>query len=166
MEPERIPAEAFLEMYPERIRAIADELRGIVLRALPEAIEGVRLGWRIIGFDVPHGRPSTARSDRRSAGRPGARSGRGSTYFCFVMPEAKHVHLGFHYGVFMDDPGRVLHGNVRQARWVMFVPGDLIDEPMLAGLVLEGARVALLSRPERLARLLDRDAEPIEAPVR
>jgi Domain of unknown function (DU1801) len=156
MEQERIPAEAFLSMYPESIRAIGESLRGVVRRPLPEAIEGVRLGWRIVGFDVPKGRSSGPRSNGRAPGR----SGRGSTYFCFILPETKHIHLGFHYGVFMDDPGRVLHGDVRQARWLTFVPGDPIDEPMLAALVREGARVAVLSRPERLARLLDRESEP------
>src|ERR1700687_5835166 len=110
MESERVPAEAFLEMYPDRIRTIADELRGIVRPALPEAIEGVRLGWRIVGFDIPNG--------RRSSGRANGRSRGGSTYFSFVMPEAKHVHLGFRYGVFMDDPGRLLRGNAAQARRV------------------------------------------------
>ena len=37
-----------------------------------------------------------------------------------------HVHLGFQYGVFMDDPGRALEGEgiTQRARWLTFEPGD------------------------------------------
>ncbi len=134
---ERVPPEALLAAYPEPMRRIGEELRTLVRRAMPEAIERVRTGWRIIGYDVP--------APRRPA------------YFCWIMPEPVHVHLGFVYGVLMDDPDRLLEGRIPRARWVTFRPGDPIDALSLAWLVHEAARVARLSARERLAATLDRE---------
>jgi hypothetical protein len=119
------------------MRRIGEDLRALVRLALPETIERVRTGWRIIGYDVPGG--------RRSA------------YFCWIMPEAVHVHLGFVYGVVMDDPDRLLEGRIPRARWVTFRSGEHLDAPRLAWLVHEAARVARLSPGERLVAALDRE---------
>jgi hypothetical protein len=139
-----LPPEVFLEPYPVPMRDIANRLREVVRRAMPEAIEGVRAGWRLIGYDLPAPRGRKA-------------------YFAFVLPEAEHVHLGFEYGVFMDDPARLLkgEGTTRQVRWLTFRPGDPIDELVLVGLIREAGRVALLTRGERVAGALDREARPV-----
>ncbi|MFL5717418.1 MAG: hypothetical protein ACJ77V_07550, partial [Chloroflexota bacterium] len=79
-----LPAEVLLEGYDERIRALAETLRSVVRRAVPDAVERVRPGWRLIGYDLPVGRRSV--------------------YFAFVAPEPVHVHLGFEHGIFMADP--------------------------------------------------------------
>jgi hypothetical protein len=141
---ETIPPEALLAAYPPPMRAIAESLRAIVCRAVPDAVERVRPGWRLIGYDVPAG-------PRRL------------TYFCYVAPEVEHVHLGFEYGAFMSDPDRILLGAgvTRKVRWLTFRTGDPIDEPQLVELVREGARVALASPAERLAVALDRDERPV-----
>jgi hypothetical protein len=138
-----IPPEALLAGYPEPMRQIADALRAIVRRAVPEAVEAVRPGWRLIGYDVPAGR-------RRSA------------YFCWVAPERDHVHLGFEYGIFMVDRGGVLQGKgiTRKVRWVTLRESDSVSEEQLVELVREAARVALLPRSERLVAVLDREAGP------
>ena len=75
---EALPPEAFLSGYPDGIRVAAETLRAIVRRAVPDSIEGVRGGWRLIGYEVPVGRRSR--------------------YFAYVAPEPIHVHLGFEYG--------------------------------------------------------------------
>ncbi len=136
-----IPPEAFLADYPEPMQRIARALRSIVQRTLPDAIERVRPGWRLIGYDVPIG--------RRSA------------YFCYVAPEPEHVHLGFEHGVLMRDPAGMLLGAgiTRRVRWITLRPGDVIDESLLADLVNEAARVATMSRGERLALALDEDVD-------
>jgi hypothetical protein len=133
-----IPPEAFLEAYPPPMRAIAESLRAIVRRAVPDVVERVRPGWRLIGYDVPAG-------PRRLS------------YFCYVAPEVEHVHLGFEYGVFMSDAERMLLGAgiTRKVRWLTFRPGDPINERRLTELVRQGARVALASPSERLAMALE-----------
>ena len=135
---DQMPPDALLNEYPPPMRAIAESLRAIVIRAVPDAVERVRPGWRLIGYDVPSGPLRLS-------------------YFCYVAPEAEHVHLGFEYGVFMSDPDRLLLGAgiTRKVRWLTFRTGDAIDEPPLIELVREGARVALASPSERLALMLE-----------
>ncbi|MDQ2966392.1 MAG: DUF1801 domain-containing protein [Chloroflexota bacterium] len=132
MEP--MPPEALLADYPPPMQAIAERLRAVVRRAVPDAVERVRPGWRLIGYEVPAG-------PRRLS------------YFCFVAPEVEHVHLGFEYGVFMSDPDRNLLGAgvTRKVRRLTFRTGDPIDAAPLVKLVREAARVAAASPAERLA---------------
>ena len=137
------PPEVFLAPYPDPIREAAERLRGIVLRTVPDAIEAVRPGWHLIGYSVPIG--------KRTA------------YFGFVAPEPIHVHLGFEHGVFMADPERMLEGahlRLRKVRFLTFEPGDAIPEAALVELTLEAARLAAMSREERLALTLDREWAP------
>jgi hypothetical protein len=126
MEP--VPPELFLDGYPPAIQDVADRLRAIVRRAVPDSIERVRTGWRLIGYDVP--------------------AGRRSRYFAFVAPEPGHVHLGFEYGVWMTDPHGLLlgaHLELRKVRYVTFEPGDPIPEPELVEYAQEAARLATMS---------------------
>lgn len=135
-----LPPEAFLAGYPDDIRELADVLRGVVRRAAPDAVERVRPGWRLIGYDLP--------------------AGRRGVYFAFVAPEPLHVHLGFEHGVFMADPDRMLEGahlRLKKVRFTTFRPGDAIPEAALVELTREAARVSALPREARLALLLDRD---------
>jgi hypothetical protein len=134
-----IPPEALLAAYPESMRRLAERLRSIVIRAAPDSVERVRPGWRLIGYDL--------------------RIGRRMTFFAYVAAETHHVHLGFPYGVFMNDPDRVLLGGgvTRRARWVTLPTSGAINPPVLERLVHEARRVAHLSRGERIARLASRD---------
>ena len=124
---ESIPPEIFLSGYPVEIRVIADCLRGVVLEAVPEAIERVRTGWRLIGYDVPVGRRTR--------------------YFAFVAPEPEHAHLGFEYGVWMSDPDGLLQGahlNLRKVRFVTYRPGEPIPVDALVRYTREAAELAAL----------------------
>ena len=62
-----IRPEIFLEGYPPGIRSAAERLCAVVREAVPDAIERVRPGWRLIGYDVPVGKRTR--------------------YFAFVAPE-------------------------------------------------------------------------------
>lgn len=135
-----IPPEIFLEGYPPGIRRAAERLRAVVRQAVPDAIERVRPGWRLIGYDVPVGRRSR--------------------YFAYVSPESEHVHLGFEYGNWMADPDRLLQGahlKLRKVRFVTLEPGDPIRESALVDYTRDAARLAIMSPAERLARELDRE---------
>ena len=122
-----LPVPAFLADYPREIRALAEVLLSVVRRAVPDAVEGVRPGWRLVGFDVPIG--------RRSA------------YFAYVAPEPEHVHLGFEHGASMDDPDGILEGahlRLRRVRFVTYRPGDAVPVDRLIALTADAARVAAL----------------------
>ena len=140
-----IPPEAFLSSYPDEIRTLAETLRAVVRRAAPDAIERVRLGWRLIGYDLPVGRRTV--------------------YFAWVAPEQIHVHLGWQHGTFLSDPERMLEGahlRLKKVRFTTFRPGDEIAEGALVRFTEEAARLAAMSREERLALTLDRDWGPAE----
>ena len=125
-----IPPDLFLAGYSPEIRELAERLRAVVFQAVPEALERVRIGWRIIGYDVPVGRRTR--------------------YFAFVGPEPEHVHLGFQYGVWMDDPDRMLRGahlELRKVRYVTYQPGDSIPADALVAFTREAADLAALGPP-------------------
>ena len=138
-----IPPEAFLAAYPEPMQAIAETLRALVRQTVPHAVERVRLGWRLIGYDLPVGRRSV--------------------FFAYVALEPKHVHLGFQVGTLMADPEGLMRGahlHLKKVRYLTFRPGEPISEATLIGLIREAARVATLSRHDRLSVELDRDWGP------
>jgi hypothetical protein len=144
-----IPPEAFLEAFPPAIAHIGHRLRAAVLEAAPGAIERVRPGWHLIGFDAPNG--------RRTA------------YFAWVLPERVHIHLGFERGVLMTDPDRRLEGAgiTKQVRWITFEPGDEVDAEDLAPLIVEARRVASLSKEERaFAAMAAAEAPLLRSPHR
>src|ERR687892_1850149 len=131
---ESVPAEIFLSGYSDEIRHIAERLREVVHEAVPGAIERVRTGWRLIGYDVPVGRRTR--------------------YFAFVAPEPAHVHLGFEHGALMADPAGLLQGahlKLRKVRYLTFQPGQPIPAAAVVELVREAARLAAMSTSERVA---------------
>ena len=126
--PETIPVEALLADFSPGHTAVAERLRRIVRDAVPEAIERVRPGWRLIGYDLPI---------RRHA-----------AFFAWIWPQTEHIHLGFPRGALMDDPNDVLRGDgiTKAARWLTHRPGAVVDGEIETSLVLEAARVALIPR--------------------
>lgn len=131
--PEPIPPDLFLSAYAADIRGIAERLRGVVEEAVPEAIERVRTGWRLIGYDVPVGRRTR--------------------YFAFVAPEPEHVHLGFEYGAWMADPDALLlgaHLSLKKVRFVTLRPGDTIPADVLVRYTREAAALAAMRGRERV----------------
>jgi hypothetical protein len=135
MEP--IPPEALLDDFPPPMQAIAHRLRDLVKATVPDAIERVRPGWRLIGYDLPIGRKLA--------------------YFAYVAPEVEHVHLGFEHGWAMRDPHGLLAGVgiTKQVRWLTFLDGDPIPADLCRELILEGARVAAMTRGERNLQAFD-----------
>ena len=141
---DELPAEALLDPFPPQMRSIAQRLRRLVLEIYPTARERTRSGWSLLAYDVP------------VAGR------RKPRFAIWIAVERVHVHLGFQWGVLMDDPGRRLEGRgiTKQVRWLTFVPGDPIRRRDLEPWIREAARVAAFSRGERLARSLDDEDAP------
>lgn len=125
---ESMPVAALLDGYAPPLLEIADCLRGIVLGAAPDAIERVRPGWKLIGYDLP--------------------IRRNGAFFAWIWPEGVHVHLGFPNGDLMDDPRGALDGAriAKRARWLTYDAGSIVDEPLATSLVIEAVRVAMVPR--------------------
>ena len=131
---ESVPPEALLENASPPMREVAEWLRGLIRRTLPEAEERVRVGWGIVGYDIPVGRRRTA-------------------FIAWIWAQPEHVHLGFPQGHLMRDPGGLLDGAgvTKRARWTTHTPGDRLPEATVVELLNEAARTAGLSRDERVA---------------
>ena len=76
-----------------------------------------------------------------------------------MWAEPEHVHLGFEHGVLMRDPRGILQGQgvTKRVRWLTFTEVRGTDTAVVRALIRESARVATMSRDERLAIALDRD---------
>jgi hypothetical protein len=138
-----VTPEELLAPYPPPLRETGEALRRLVKQVLPEAIEGVRAGWRLIGYDVP--------------------VRRGTRFCAWVWPEFEHVHLGFEHGVLLDDPDGILRGaelRLKRVRYLTFTSADEIDAEACAAFLRGAARLVGLSRTERLGLLLDRPEGP------
>jgi hypothetical protein len=140
-----IPPEIFLNDYSPQIRSTAERLRRIVRRAVPDAIEAVRPGWRLIGYDV--------------------RVGRRTRFFAWIWPESAHVHFGFEHGILLPDPGRILQGahlKLKKVRYFTFKAGVDVPERVLIDFTRAAANLALLPRAAR-AGLAAGVLEPVES---
>ena len=129
-----LPPEALLERASPPMREVAEWLRALVRRTLPDAEERVRTGWGIIGYDLPVG-------PRRTA------------FMAWIWAQPEHVHLGFPQGHLMRDPKGLLDGAgvTKRARWTTHGLSDRLPEAIVVELLLEAARVATMSRGERVA---------------
>ena len=138
---ESIPPEALLADHSPEHRQLANALRELVLRTVPEAIEKVRPGWNVIGYDVP--------------------VGRSTRFFAWVWLQPEHVHLGFQNGVLIDDPNGLLQGRgiTKKVRWLTMHRVDEI-RPEAEDLIREAARLATMSRAERTVLEMDREEQP------
>jgi hypothetical protein len=130
MEP--IPPEVLLDQVPSELGRIGVRMRRLVRETLPDVVERVRPGWRIIGYDLPVG-------PRRTV------------FFAWILPQVEHIHLGFVHGTALDDPHGLLQGQrgVKYARWTTYQPGDPFDEAPLRDLLANAALVAGLPREAR-----------------
>ena len=132
--------EELLAPYPPHLRELAEALRSLVKRAVPTAIEAVRPGWRLLGYNLPIGKRTP--------------------FFAWVWPEFEHVHLGFEHGILLDDPDRVLRGahlRLKRVRYLTMTDAADIDTERCRDFLRQTAQLAGLSRAERVGRLLDRD---------
>ena len=134
---ESMPPEALLEDVAPHLQAVALLLRRIVRHAAPDALEGVRPRWRLIGYDLPIGKRTT--------------------YFAWVWPEQQHVHLGFPQGWAMRDPRGSLEGKgvTKRVRWLTYTSVDQVDAAACTELLEEALRVATMSRGERELRSME-----------
>jgi hypothetical protein len=124
--------EEFVVRLEPRLAAHARTLRAILRETVPSAIERIRPGWGLIGYDLPLTRRAT--------------------YFAWIWPQPEHIHIGFEVGTLMRDPDGRLQGahlKLKRVRYLTFGPTDRVDRRVVAGFVREAARVASMSRAER-----------------
>ena len=127
--PDRPTPEQFLAPFPAEIRAVADQLRALIMQTIMAVDEAVYTGWRLIGYRV------------RDGGR--------SRYFCYIAPFEDRVTLGFEYGVLLSNDAGLLEGTGMQVRYVTIRELGDIRERDLTVLIAEAAAVAAIVRRGR-----------------
>jgi hypothetical protein len=132
---QRPTPEQFLASFPPEVQALAERLRALVRQAVPDSVEAVYPGWKLIGYR----RPVQG----------------GSVYFGYVAPQIDRAMLGFEYGVLLEDRHGLLEGSGSQVRYVSArLPGDLRMRALLR-LIRQAAEVAALPREVLRERLRD-----------
>jgi hypothetical protein len=122
----------FLEFYPPGIVRQVATLRELVRRAVPSAVERLRPGWKLIGYDLPitkHGK-----------------------YFAWIWPQVEHVHVGWEVGTLMSDPKGLLGGatlGLKRVRYLTYEPGQRIPARLVIDFTRDAARIASMSTSER-----------------
>ena len=124
----------FLRQYPPPMALVAERLRNVVKEAVPDLVERLRPGWRLIGYDVPVGRRSV--------------------YLAWIWPQPEHghVHVGWQTGTLMRDPQHRLEGanlRLKKVRYLTYGPGQRVAPRIVADFTREAARIATMSRGER-----------------
>jgi uncharacterized protein YbjQ (UPF0145 family) len=106
--------EAFLSNYPEEIRLISKELRGMARSAMPGAYEF--LFYNAINYSL-----SASSVDR----------------ICYISPAQKHVTLGLLFGAQLNDPRHLLQGRGNRRRHVKVRTLEDARKPGLEDLLRE-----------------------------
>ncbi|MEO6350945.1 MAG: hypothetical protein ABIP53_09875 [Candidatus Limnocylindrales bacterium] len=123
---------AFMDCYSPETRRTIEWLRAAMLRAVPSAVEKLRPGWRLIGYDLPVTRHGT--------------------YFAWIWPEVEHVHVGWQVGTLMADPDGQLRGahlKLKKVRYLTYEPGERPVAKLVVDFTRDAARIASMSRGER-----------------
>lgn len=77
-----------------RTHQLAERLRQLIRKVVPEVEEAGYPGWKLIGY-------------------------RYRRYFCFIAPQTDRVCLGFEHGISLPDPDGLLEGTGKQVRYVV-----------------------------------------------
>ncbi len=126
----------FLDDFPAPVKEIARLLRQEIKKAVPECVEAVYPGWRLLGYKKPVGRRKV--------------------YFAYVLPKQDCVKLGFEHGVLLSDPENLLTGTGKQVREILFSAPDDHPSDLIRRYIIEAAHVAVLSPAEKARILLNR----------
>jgi hypothetical protein len=129
----------YLALYPPEIRAICEALRALIKEAVPGVQEALYRGWQLIGYRTP------AASTNR--------------YFCFIAPYGDRVRLGFEWGVLLADEARLLQDSGTRVRSLYLSSTAVFQRDLLTAYLREAAQVAALSKEEKAALALQREAE-------
>ena len=131
--------EHFLSEFPQPIQHLSQQLRLLVKQTIPNVIERVYPGWKLIGYRIIEKRRQV--------------------YFCFIYPKSDRVLLGFEYGMLLSDPHQLLEsGGGKQVRQVRVERPEGIRPAEFAELIREAARIALMPKEIKTRLLLERDA--------
>ncbi len=105
-----VTVEEFLAPYSPQVRELAMGTRQLVLDAMPDAIEQVNTGHKVISYSTGN---------------------RMSDQILYISPHKGHVNLGFLRGTQLPDPEGLLEGTGKMLRHVKIKKLEDLDKPEL-----------------------------------
>ena len=108
--------EELLAACPPATRRLAVAARRRILRVVPGAVEKLRPGWGLIGYNAP-------------------------AYFAFIALGPDGLRIGFEWGVMLSDPTRLLEGTGNQVRYVAIRAARDLATPAFAELLRAAAAI-------------------------
>lgn len=112
--------EEILDGRPPLVREYVEALRQIVRSAAPQAKEVAYRGWRVIAYV-------------------------GDSTFCYIAPLRNGANIGFHQGVSLSDPDRLLEGTGKNLRHVKIRSPQDLRARSLKALVRQAHRLQSLA---------------------
>lgn len=127
-----ISPDEFVAAYAPELQALANALRALVRETLPDVVEAVNAGWRLLSYRVPMGKTTV--------------------YVGYIGMDGDHAHLGFEYGILLPDPKHLLQGGGRQVRYLTIRQVREIQKKDFAALVRAAAEIARNKNKRALLR--------------
>lgn len=112
-----------LRNHTPKVRQLAMAARKLLKKVVPAAVEGVRPGWKLLGFSAPR-------------------------YFAFIMPMQDHVRVGFEHGVLLDDQAGLLESGGKQVKWLTVKKVADLKQKGIAALIVEAAELTTKIKPQ------------------
>ena len=117
-----------IDITPAPLRPVVLRLRDMLLSVDPDATIVVRLGDRAATFGIGPKKMTEG--------------------YCYIMPHARWINLGFYKGADLADPGGLLQGSGAKMRHVKIHGGEDCATPQLLALI----RAAVDERKTALGR--------------
>jgi hypothetical protein len=114
-----LTVDQLLDQHVPPVQAIAQRLRELVRRTVPEAKERVYPGWHAVGYVHPE-----------------------AGYFGAIFPREDQVKLCFEWGAELPNPHHILTGNQKRVRYVVIsdeleIPESAIVEMIQAAMAYQ-----------------------------
>jgi hypothetical protein len=118
------PAEPLLELQSPELRAVIQELRGVIGQTLPTLTERVHMGWKVIHYMA---------------------GSKMTSIVVAIDPQRNWANLMFADGALLQDPSGRLEGTGKKLRHVKVRTAEDAHSPELHALLEQAARIREVS---------------------
>ena len=117
------------------VKAIAEDLRALVIGLHPDTVEVPRKGDKAVGFGFGEKKMSET--------------------YCYLMPQTDRVNIGFLWGAALEDPNALLEGKGKKLRHVKVFDQETARSAKVAQLVylaIEERRLGLEAKASKIMK--------------
>lgn len=103
--------------YPEKVQGMANNLRSLIFKIFPNAVEVAWVDQKVVGYGVGPKKMTE--------------------HFCYMVFAKGHINFGFNHGVSLKDAHALLGGEGKKYRNIKIKSLDDIQNPHLTNLIRE-----------------------------